>query len=59
MRMEILDEARLDLVYGFRFYLLAKRFPLAIYYYVEGNVARVQGVLDSRRHPERIRKRLT
>ena len=39
--------------------LLAKRFPWAVYYRVEGNVARVHAVLDCRRDPEWIRDRLT
>ena len=37
---------------------LSKRFPFAIYYSVEGDVVRVQAVLDCRRNPSWIRKRL-
>ena len=38
---------------------LSKRFPFAIYYRVDGNVAYVHAVLDCRRDPSWIRKRLT
>lgn len=38
--------------------LLAKRFPFAVYYRVENNVARVYAVLDCRRDPAWIRQRL-
>lgn len=38
--------------------LLAKRFPYAIYYRVEGRVAQVSAVIDCRRDPRWIRKRL-
>ena len=37
---------------------LSKRFPFAIYYDVEGELIRVHGVLDCRRNPSWIRKRL-
>lgn len=37
---------------------LSKRFPFAIYYTVEGNLIRVYAVLDCRRNPSWIRKRL-
>ena len=37
---------------------LSKRFPFAIYYGVEGDLIRVQAVLDCRRNPSWIRKRL-
>ena len=96
MKVQILDEARQDLVDGFRFYemqaaglgdyfldcifsdidslqiyagihalhfgyhrLLSKRFPFAIYYRVENEIARVRAVLDCRRNPAWIRERLT
>lgn len=96
MKVRILDEARQDLVDGFRFYemqtaglgdyfldcifsdidslqiyagihalhfgyhrLLSKRFPFAIYYRVENEIARVRAVLDCRRDPAWIRERLT
>ena len=38
---------------------LSKRFPFAIYYRVDGNVVHVHAVLDCRRNPSWIRKRLT
>lgn len=37
---------------------LSKRFPFAIYYRVEEGLIRVYAVLDCRRKPSRIRKRL-
>ena len=37
---------------------LSKRFPFAIYYSVEGDLVRVHAVLDCRRNPSWIRKRL-
>ena len=95
MRIQILDEARDDLIDGFQFYeqqdvglgsyfldslfsdidslivyagihqvvfghhrCLAKRFPFAIYYTVERDLIRVYAVLDCRRNPSWIRKRL-
>ena len=39
--------------------LLSKRFPYAVYYRVEGNVAQVWAVLDCRQDPEKIVARLT
>lgn len=39
--------------------LLSKRFPYAVYYRVEDNVARVRAVLDCRRDPAWIENRLT
>jgi len=38
--------------------LLSKRFPFAIYYRVESDEVRVYAVLDCRRDPAWIRKRL-
>jgi plasmid stabilization system protein ParE len=38
--------------------LLSKRFPFAIYYDVDGHVARVNAVLDCRRDPAWIQDRL-
>jgi len=38
--------------------LLSKRFPFAVYYKVVGKVARVTAVLDCRRDPARIQKRV-
>ena len=37
---------------------LASRFPFAIYYRIEGDVIRVRAVLDCRRRPAWIRRRL-
>jgi len=39
--------------------LLSKRFPYAVYYRVEGNVARVWAVLDCRQDPGKTVGRLT
>ena len=95
MRIEILDEAREDLIQGFHFYesrepglgsyfidclfsdidslfiyagihqvlfayhrCLSKRFPFAIYYSIEKQLVRVHAVLDCRRNPSWIRRRL-
>lgn len=95
MKIEILDEAEVDLMEGFQFYenqdaglgvyfldslysdidslrlhggihrvvfghhrSLSKRFPFAIYYAVDGDLVRVHAVLDCRRDPSWIRKRL-
>ncbi len=38
--------------------LLSKRFPFAVYYEVDANVARVNAVLDCRRDPAWIQERL-
>ena len=38
---------------------LSKRFPFAIYYSLEDNIVHVHAVLDCRRNPLWIRKRLT
>ena len=38
---------------------LSKRFPFAVYYDIEGELIRVHAVLDCRRNPSWIRKRLT
>ena len=40
------------------FVFMAKRFPYAIYYKVEGDVAIVWRVLDCRRDPKWVRKQL-
>jgi hypothetical protein len=37
---------------------LSKRFPFAIYYRVEANVVRVRAILDCRRNPSWIRRRI-
>lgn len=36
-----------------------RRFPFSIYYRIEGDVATVFGVLDSRQNPDRIRAKLS
>ena len=41
-----------------KFRLLSDRFPYAVYYKVEGNIAFVQAVLDLRRDPAWINRRL-
>lgn len=38
--------------------LLSRRFPFAVYYTVEEEIARVHAVLDCRRDPKRIEERL-
>lgn len=38
--------------------LLAKRFPFAVFYKVEANSVRIYAVLDCRRNPSWIRKKL-
>ena len=38
---------------------LARRFPFGIYYLVEGDVVRIYAVLDLRRDPAWVRRRLT
>ena len=38
--------------------LLSKRFPYAVYYTIEDDLAVVWRVLDLRRHPDRIRRAL-
>jgi hypothetical protein len=96
MRLEILDQAELDLVDGFHFYerqqpglgsyflanlyadieslrihagvhrraykhyhrLLSKRFPFAVFYTVQGDTTSIHAVLDCRRDPAWIRRRL-
>ncbi|HLA85531.1 MAG TPA: type II toxin-antitoxin system RelE/ParE family toxin [Thermoguttaceae bacterium] len=39
--------------------MLARRFPFAVYYRMESNAIRVYAVLDCRRNPTWIEKRLT
>ncbi len=46
-----------QVTYGYR-RCLAKRFPFAIYYSREGDLVRVHAVLDCRKSPSWIRKRL-
>jgi plasmid stabilization system protein ParE len=57
MKITISEAAEQDLIDGHR--LLAKRFPFAIYYRVEGDPVQVYAVLDCRRNPAWIRDRLT
>ena len=47
-----------ELVHGY-FRCLAKRFPFAIYYSVADQTVSVHAVLDCRRNPSWIKKRLT
>jgi len=47
-----------QVVYGHR-RCLSKRFPFAIYYSVDEQITRVSAVLDCRRNPSRLRRRLT
>jgi|SRR5579862_9649322 len=95
MKIEILDDAKEDLIAAYHFYeeqslglgsyfldslfsdidslllyagihrsvhgsyrCLAGRFPFAIYYRVEADVIRVRAVIDCRRDPRWIRRRL-
>ena len=46
-----------QVVYGYH-RCLSKRFPFAIYYDVAGELIRVHALLDCRRNPSWIRKRL-
>jgi hypothetical protein len=46
------------LVYGSFHRLLAKRFPFAVYYRLSDDVVSIYAILDCRRNPERIKKRL-
>ena len=46
-----------QIVFGYH-RCLSKRFPFAIYYTVEQDVVRVHAVLDCRRNPTWIRRRL-
>jgi len=45
-------------VYGYH-RILSKRFPFAIYYDVQNELIRVHAVLDCRRNPSWIKRRLT
>ncbi|MCP4403444.1 MAG: type II toxin-antitoxin system RelE/ParE family toxin [bacterium] len=47
-----------SLRFGKYYRLLSKRFPFAVYYCIEGQNVRVYAVLDCRRNPAWIRKRL-
>ena len=39
--------------------LLSKRFPFSIYYKIDEDIVKILAILDNRRHPSWIRKRLT
>jgi len=39
--------------------LLAKRFPFAVYYRIEGETAQISAVLDCRQDPKNVQARLT
>jgi hypothetical protein len=41
------------------FRMMSKRFPFAVYYDIENQIARVVAVLDMRMHPDTIRKALS
>jgi len=95
MRIEVLDDAKDDLIAGFHFYeqqspglgsyfldslfadidslllyagvhrvvyrshrCVASRFPFAVYYRVEADVIYVRAIIDCRRNPASIRRRL-
>ncbi len=47
-----------SVVYNSYYRMLAKRFPFAVYYSIEKNAIIVYAVLDCRRNPSWIRKRL-
>lgn len=52
--------AGIHLIHFGRFYrLLSKRFPFAVYYRIEDEVVCVRAVIDLRRDPTWIRKKLT
>ena len=46
-----------NVVYGY-YRCLSKRFPFAVYYSMEGDLIRVQAVLDCRRNPSWTRNHL-
>ncbi|MBU4259729.1 MAG: hypothetical protein L6263_01860 [Desulfobacteraceae bacterium] len=59
MKIKILESAKEDLKEGFHFYeFQEKRFPFAIYYGIEENEVRIYAVIDCRRDPAWIRRRL-
>lgn len=47
-----------SLCFGKYYRLLSKRFPFAVYYGIEGQDVRIYAVLDCRRNPAWIRKKL-
>ena len=56
----LIINAGLHAVYFGRYYrLLSKRFPFAIYYRIENRTALVYAVLDCRKKPAWIRKKLS
>ena len=46
------------LCFGSYLRLLSRRFPFAVYYRLEDDVAKIHAVLDCRRNPAWVRKRL-
>lgn len=44
--------------YGKYYRLLSRRFPFAVYYTIQNDIARVHAVLDCRRDPAWIRRKL-
>ncbi|MBC8182608.1 type II toxin-antitoxin system RelE/ParE family toxin [candidate division KSB1 bacterium] len=45
-------------IYGYH-RLLSKRFPFSVYYKIDEDIVKIFAVLDNRRNPSWIRKRLT
>jgi len=62
MKIKILESAKEDLKDGFHFgkyyRLLSKKFPFAVYYGIEENEVKIYAVIDCRRDPAWIRRRL-
>ena len=61
MRVEITDLAETDLEQGYLFYeqqQLSKHFPFAVYYSIAEDIVLVTAVLDCRRNPSWIRRKL-
>jgi hypothetical protein len=54
----IIDAGIHPIYFGIYHRLLSKRFPFAVYYRIEGQIALVYAVLDCRRKPAWIRKKL-
>jgi hypothetical protein len=44
--------------FGQYYRLLAKRFPFAVYYKIDGNMVKIYAVLDCRRNPAWTRKQM-
>ena len=67
MTIKILDEADIEslhiyagihIVISDYFRLLAKRFPFAIYYKIENKIIYIYAILDCRKNPNTLTKRL-